>query len=33
LHLPALARLTEFLHLPELVSSINSMVHSMQLRR
>jgi hypothetical protein len=33
LQLPALARLTEFVHLPELVSSINSMVHSMQIRR
>jgi HD-like signal output (HDOD) protein len=33
LQLPALGRLTEFVHLPELVSSINSMVHSMQIRR
>jgi HD-like signal output (HDOD) protein len=33
LQLPALARLTEFLHMPELVSSINTMVHSMQVRR
>jgi HD-like signal output (HDOD) protein len=33
LQVPALAGLNEFLHLPELVSSINSMVHSMQIRR
>ena len=33
LQVPALAGLTEFLHLPELVSSINAMVHSMQVRR
>jgi HD-like signal output (HDOD) protein len=30
---PELARLTEFIHLPELVSSINTMVQSMQIRR
>jgi hypothetical protein len=33
LQLPVLARLTEFVRLPELVSSINSMVHTMQIRR
>jgi HD-like signal output (HDOD) protein len=33
LQLPALTRLTEFLHMPELVSSINTMVHTMQVRR
>jgi HD-like signal output (HDOD) protein len=33
LQVPALAGLTEFLHLPELVSSINAMVLSMQIRR
>ena len=33
LQLPALARLNEYAHLPELVSSINTMVHSMQVRR
>lgn len=30
---PALARLNEFLHMPEVVSSINSMVQAMQIRR
>jgi HD-like signal output (HDOD) protein len=33
LQVPALAGLPEFLHLPELVSSINAMVHSMKVRR
>jgi HD-like signal output (HDOD) protein len=33
LQLPALARLPEYVHLPELVSSINSMVQSMRIRR
>lgn len=33
LQLPDLARLNEFLHMPELVSSINSMVQAMQIRR
>ena len=33
LQLSALARLNEYVHLPELVSSINAMVHSMQVRR
>ncbi len=33
LQVPALAGLNEFLHLPELVSSINAMVRSMQIRR
>ena len=33
LQVPALAGLTEVLHLPELVSSINGMVRSMQIRR
>jgi hypothetical protein len=30
---PDLARLNEFLHMPELVSSINTMVQAMQIRR
>jgi HD-like signal output (HDOD) protein len=33
LQLPALARLAEFVQLPEVVSSINTMLHSMQTRR
>ena len=33
LSLPGLARLNEFLHMPELVTSINAMVFSMQVRK
>jgi HD-like signal output (HDOD) protein len=33
LQLPELERLNEFLHMPEVVSSINAMVHAMRVRR